>query len=259
MNEIKIIFFDIDGTLIDMNKKEISDKMLEALSQLQKNGIKICVATGRSPMQVPNFPNITFDACLTYNGSYCFDKQHDIYSNALKKDDVDTIIENAKKLGRPLSLATKNQLAANGADQDLIEYYGFGGLEIQIAKDFETVAKQETIYQIMMGSRKEEYASVMNHVKDAKIAAWWDRAIDIIPVSGGKGVGIAKTLAYFHLDQSQAMAFGDGNNDIEMLQAVGMGIAMGNASDELKAIADDICDSVVNDGIYYYCKEKGFI
>ena len=74
MKKIKIIFFDIDGTLIDMRKKEISEKVLETLLKLKNNGIKICIATGRSPMQVPCFPNVEFDAFLTYNGSYCFTK-----------------------------------------------------------------------------------------------------------------------------------------------------------------------------------------
>ena len=85
MSDIKIIFFDIDGTLIDMKKKQISKKVLETLVKLKNNGIKICIATGRSPMQVPHFPNVEFDAFLTYNGSYCFNKYQDIFSNPLKK------------------------------------------------------------------------------------------------------------------------------------------------------------------------------
>ena len=55
MDKIKIAFFDIDGTLIDMERKEISEKMLETLKDLQKNGIKICIATGRAPMAIPKF------------------------------------------------------------------------------------------------------------------------------------------------------------------------------------------------------------
>ena len=55
------------------------------------------------------------------------------------------------------------------------------------------------------------------------------------------------------------MAFGDGNNDIEMLKAVGNGIAMANASDDLKAVADEICGDVSEDGIYHYCLEKRLI
>lgn len=111
----------------------------------------------------------------------------------------------------------------------------------------------------MLGCHKDEYDLIMKDVKDAKIAAWWDRAIDIIPLSGGKGVAINKILDYYQLTKEEAMAFGDGNNDIEMLEAVGRGVAMKNASLELKSIADDICDDVANDGIYSYCKAIGLI
>ena len=259
MENIKIIFFDIDGTLIDMTKKKISEKMLETLKILKNNGIKLCVATGRSPMQVPQFPNIEFDAYLTYNGSYCFSKDKTIFSNPLKKYDVNTILKNAKKMNRPVSLATQNRLAANGTDQDLSEYYGFSGIDVVISDDFDDVVKNDDIYQMMMGCYPEDYEQVLKNVKDAKIAAWWNRAIDIIPANGGKGVAIEKVIEDYHLTQEEAMAFGDGNNDIEMLKTVGLGVAMKNGSDELKKIADDICEDVKQDGIYLYCLEKGLI
>ena len=81
----------------------------------------------------------------------------------------------------------------------------------------------------------------------------------IEPVNAGKGAGIEKMLKHYGIDKSQAMAFGDGNNDIEMLKAVGNGIAMANASDDLKAVADEICGDVSEDGIYHYCLEKRLI
>lgn len=83
--------------------------------------------------------------------------------------------------------------------------------------------------------------------------------MDIIPSSGGKGAGIRKVLAYYGLTPEDAMAFGDGNNDIEMFQAVGHSVAMGNASADLKAIASEVCGTCAEDGIYHYCKENGLI
>lgn len=258
MKDIKIIFFDIDGTLIAMDKETISEKTLEALQRLQKNGIKLCLATGRGPMLIPQFDGVEFDAFLTYNGSYCYDKEGTLYSNAIPTSDVEKIIENATKMGKPLSLATKDRMAANGADQDLIDYYAFGNATVEIAKDFEEVKKQE-VYQVLMGLRKEEYETALEGVTSAKITAWWDRAVDIIPTNGGKGLGIENILKIYGISKSQAMAFGDGNNDIEMLKTVGTGIAMENASDELKAVSDEICGDVSEDGIYHYCVEQGLI
>ena len=85
---------------------------------------------------------------------------------------------------------------------------------------------------------------MLQNTQEAKITSWWDRAVDIIPAGGGKGTGISKMLEYYGIDRSQAMAFGDGNNDIEMFQAVDMGVAMENASDDLKAVAAE-CTAIV--------------
>ncbi len=178
--QTKIAFFDIDGTLIDMQSKRITEKTLEALQRLRAGGVKICLATGRSPVALPVFPGVEFDAYLTFNGSLC---------------------------------------------------YTAGG---------------ETIF-------------ILRGVDGAKIAAWWDRAVDIIPASGGKGAGIGKILEYYGFDKAEAVAFGDGNNDIEMLQAVGDAVAMGNASDELKAVATEVCRPMTEDGVYWYCVENGLI
>lgn len=75
MKQIKIVFFDIDGTLIDMQKKQISPQTLEMLKLLKGNGIRICLATGRSPVSLPVFDEVEFDAYLTFNGSLCYTKQ----------------------------------------------------------------------------------------------------------------------------------------------------------------------------------------
>ena len=257
-DKIKIAFFDIDGTMIDMKKKVMSEKMIETLNRLKENGIIICVATGRSPMTLPKFEKIAFDAFLTFNGSLCYNQKETIFGNPIPAEDVRLLIRNAERMGRPLSLATKKELGANGMDQDLIDYYAIAELDVRTADDFEAFSREE-IYQIMLGCREEEYEDLLVDVKGAKIAAWWDRAVDVIPADGGKGRGIASILAYYGFSKEEAIAFGDGNNDIEMLETVGLGVAMANASDRLKAVADEVCGHVAEDGIYHYCLEHGLI
>lgn len=258
MNDIKIIFFDIDGTLIDIERKVISEKMIETLQRLKERNIILCIATGRSPVMVPKFDGVDFDAFITFNGSYSFNQKEVIYKIPIPTEDVHKIIENAATIHRPVALATTTRTAANGRDKDLVDYYAIAKNKVIVAEDFDQVAEEE-VYQIMAGSRKEEYSDMLKNVEYARITAWWDRAVDIIPADSGKGTAVAKILEYYHLDKSQAMAFGDGNNDLEMLQAVGHGIAMGNGSSELKEIAEDVCGHVAEDGIYHYCVEKGLI
>ncbi len=257
-NEIKIAFFDIDGTLIDFSKKGLSDKTKEALNRLKEKGILLAIATGRAPLTLPKLEGVEFDVYLTFNGSYCYNQKETIYSNSIASEDVKIIIENATEINRPVSVATQKRLVANGKDADLVEYYKFAKLQVEVADDFEEVAKDE-VYQIMLGCEKKEYPLLMKNVENARITAWWDRAVDIIPGDGGKGIGVDKILEYYHLDRSQAIAFGDGCNDIDMLQTVGTGVAMGNATDEVKQAADDVCGHVAEDGIYHYCVANGLI
>lgn len=258
MKDVKIIFFDIDGTLIDVNKKAISDKTVETLLRLKERGVKICIATGRAPDSVPKFDGVDFDAFLTFNGSYCFNSSDVILSTPIPKVDVEKMIENATRINRPVSIAGKDRVVANGTDKDLSDYFGFAKQETPVSDDFDEVLKGE-IYQMMMGGRKDEYDDILKDVENARITAWWDRAVDIIPANGGKGKGIEAILEYYGIDRSESMAFGDGGNDIEMLQTVGTGVAMGNALDNVKAIADEICGTSADDGIYHYCLENGLI
>lgn len=253
----KIIFFDIDGTLVPL-KEHIRPRTVEALQKLRQNGIRLCIATGRAPMEVPHFEGVTFDAFLTYNGSYCYTPEQDIFKNLIPNTEIATLIRNAAALGRPIALATKDRLAANGSEKDLVDYFAIAGVPLKVAEDFEEVANGE-VFQALMGGRKEEYPAILKDVTHAKIAAWWDRAMDIIPANGGKGVAVEKMLAFYGIDKADSMAFGDGNNDIEMFQAVGTGVAMANASQQLKAVAADHCRDVKEDGIYWYCVEHGLI
>lgn len=209
MRKPRIIFFDIDGTLIDMEKKQVTPLMLDTLHRLQANGIRLAIATGRSPMTVPlwDFPGVQFDVLVTFNGAYCYDKNRVLFASPIPAEDVRTLRRNAAALGRPLRVATESTLAANGNEQDLDDYFA--------------VAK--------------------------------------IPAAGGKGNGIAVVLQAYGIPKADAMAFGDGNNDLEMFGAVGTCVAMANGSDPLKAAATHLCGSCAEDGIYHFCAENGLI
>ncbi|MBQ2953050.1 MAG: Cof-type HAD-IIB family hydrolase [Clostridia bacterium] len=258
MDSVKIIFFDIDGTLVDPESGMISDKTILALTRLKERGIKICISTGRAPSEVPDFGGLTFDAYCTYNGSLCYAGSEILHSNPIPSQDVAQVLKNAAGIGRPAAVATRSRLAANGWDPDLADYYRLAKLELTVAPDFDAACRED-VYQILVGCRRDEHAALIREAQGVKIAVSWDRAVDVIPANSGKGIAIARVLAHFGLEASQAMAFGDSQNDLEMLRAVGVGVAMGNASPEAKSAADVICGPVSQDGIYHYCLELGLI
>lgn len=258
MNRIKMIFFDVDGTLVDHATGQISVKTCQAVKQLHEKGYLLCVATGRPTASLPDFGDLHFDAFCTFNGSLCYTEQEIIHSTPISPEDVKQVLDNADALGRPVSVATQKRLAANGVDKDLADYYRLAGLELTAADDFPEVL-QEPVYQMMVGSRESEFDALVQGATGVKIAVSWDRAVDVIPAGSGKGKAIGKILEHFNLKPEQAMAFGDSYNDVEMMQAVGTGVAMGNAPEQLKAVADAICGSVSEDGIFHYCIENRLI
>ncbi len=258
MTPVKILFFDIDGTLLDPATGRISQRTVQTLRKLQDKGYLTGIVTGRVPASLPDFGELRFDVIATFNGCLCRAGNEVIYSNPIDPGDVQTVLKNAARLGRPVSIAARQRLSANGLDPDLGEYYRLAGIELTVAKDFEDTLTED-IYQIMLGCREEDHDAIIRGANNVKLAISWDRAVDVIPRSGGKGSAIRAILNHFGLDAKEAIAFGDSHNDLEMLQEVGTGVAMGNASALLKDIADDICGPVSDDGIYHYCVQHGLI
>lgn len=183
---IKIIFFDVDGTLLRMGEKNISDKTLYALKALKKKGILLCMATGRSYPEIPHFDGVDFDILSTFNGSYIVRDEDVIYKNPLNNTDKNMLIQNLKKMNRAIAISNENIIVANGTDPDLEQYFLFGNVELIISDKFDEISKGE-IYQVMCSGTCGEYDTILKGCRNSQITAWWDKAVDIIPLNGGKG------------------------------------------------------------------------
>lgn len=91
-----------------------------------------------------------------------------------------------------------------------------------------------------------EIAGMCGNVRGVR---WHPDFTDLIPADGGKAVGMQVVLEHFGWSRDNAIAFGDGGNDVDMLRFAGIGVAMGNATDEPKTVADYVTDSVDDAGI----------
>ena len=228
---IKIAFFDVDGTLLKLGSKGPSFQTVQTLQQLQAKGILLCMATGRGYLSVPHFEGVDFDLWLTFNGSYVRSKDAVISKNPLDADDKRRILHNLKQMHRAAAISNEHFIVT----------------KLVISEHFDKLC-EEDIYQIMCSCSPPEYERILLGTHATQITAWWDKAVDIIPLSCGKGNAVRAVLAHYGFSKAEAIAFGDGRNDIEMLEAVGTGVAMGNALDEVKARATDCCRSVDEEG-----------
>ena len=105
-------------------------------------------------------------------------------------------------------------------------------------------------YQICPRIPSKDDAEWVKHAPGLKSARWTEEFADMIPLEGGKPVGMQKILDYYGIDQKDTIAFGDGGNDMTMLEFAGVGVAMGNASDFVKSYANFATTSTYDNGIY---------
>ena len=251
---IKIAFFDVDGTILKSGHRELSEKTVWILNRLRQEGVILCMATGRGYPCVPDFNNMKFDIYLTYTGSFVTDGMNVMRNNPLHKRDAKQIIRNLIEMGKSFTVGCRDLLYVYGQDP-YSGAYPYAHKESLTVERLSLLEKID-IYQIMCRCEKEEHGVILKDTSYARISAWCDSAIDIIPLYGGKAAAVEDVLKYYGFAVDEAFAFGDSRNDMDMLKAVGTGIAMGNAENDVKKIADEICGSVDDDGVYHYFIEN---
>ena len=260
---IKAAFFDIDGTLVSFRTHEIPSSALEALRRLHAAGIKLFIATGRASSGLPEVildlhRELPFDGFLTFNGQYCIDAAGKTYRDVpLNTEDVKTIVKQAEEGLYELQVMQLSQNFVNrrGPRVRLAEERVGGE---SIVRDL-SHAFDEPVYQLCVYVAPGEegvFADVCPHVTHAR---WCDYFCDVIPADGGKPAGIAATLEWLGIEPEECAAFGDGGNDVPMFGCVGTSVAMGNASDAVKAAASYVAPDIDADGILVACEELGLI
>lgn len=258
----KAIFFDIDGTLIDHHCYGVPQSTKLALKKLKEKGIKLFIASGRAPQELKNIPSLDlndFDGFITLNGQYCFDHQRTIFENPMDLHDIQTFIELYQHYQIPLMFVHADRLYASKVNDDVKEALDSVHIALPQVEDIYQ-AYDAPVYQVCAFCSKETLdEKIMPFLRHCEATSWHDRGFDIVPTGGSKANAIEKILNHYHLTLDEAIAFGDGENDIDMLKHVKMGIAMGNASEHVKASAAYITTAVNQDGIYLALKHLGLL
>ncbi len=253
---IKAIFFDIDGTLISKKHPRIREDIKALFNKLRENGILLFVATGRHVSELEDLKineDYHFDAYLTLNGCYCFNDHEVIHQAMISKDDVRKVLELLSNLDIACMFVEDKIMYINKINERVKVAQAAINTPLPDVKDISR-AIDNNIYQIIPYINDSEigiFIDVTNHCKGTR---WNELAYDIIPKDGGKESGIKKVLSYYNLKVEETMAFGDGNNDIEMLKFVGIGVAMGNGATKTKEVSNFVTNNVDDDGIEYALK-----
>lgn len=246
---IKAIFFDVDGTLLSHETKKVPQSTKEALKQLKKQNIKTFMATGRHNLELDDLPmeDLMFDGYVLLNGQINMDHDGNLISQqTISPKDTNTLVRKFKEKETALVFIENDQLYINVINETVkIAQAAISSPNPEV-KEY----SGKPICQCCLYATAKEAKELIKELPDCKINQWNPYGYDIISKEGGKTAGIESILKHYGIKKEEIMAFGDGENDIEMLQYAKIGVAMGNAEEEVKEAADYITDYIDEDGIY---------
>lgn len=254
----KIVFFDIDGTILNENK-EILDSTREAIRQLQQQGIYTAIATGRTPVHFEEIrQELNIQSYVALNGQYAVFEGEVIYDNPIDKEQLELLRSAMKGSDHAFVYVNHEHIRSSIQDHDYI-YQAFKCLKYDYPETDNLFHRHSPVYQGVLLCDETARTAYIDKFPQFTFLSWHTYAADVLPFGASKAVGIQKMIEFGDFDLGHSYAFGDGNNDVEMLSYVGTGVAMGNAVPETKESADLITTSCEDDGIWNGLVELGLL
>lgn len=261
----KLLFFDIDGTLIEcsLGIYSITDSTRQALDQLKENGHHIFLATGRCKCFITEgVMDYPFDGYVTCNGAYVEYHDQPIYKAIIPSEAIKATMKLCEIYNFNYYFEGADYIYVRDRnDKKHIDFCENWGMKPETVIDKFNPNEIETYIGMIVVNQKEDipimvealssYFDIQRHQSDC--------SFDLTLRGGSKAVGINELVKRLNRDIGDTIAFGDGRNDIEMLETVGIGIAMGNAVVEAKSVADYQTERIENDGIKKALEHFGLI
>ncbi|MFD1020932.1 Cof-type HAD-IIB family hydrolase [Thalassobacillus hwangdonensis] len=246
----KIIFFDIDGTITHHDNGSISQSTKLAIQSLKRNGIQLVAATGRPLSMCEEIRDLGIDTFITANGGYVTHKDKVLHKIPLDKQLVKEVVEFSQVENHGLSFYTED-FNMNGVKEPEISNALKETLALDEYPAVDPSIHQKEIYLLCLFGDDPTAEKYQKAFPNLTFRRWHPYVLNVLQEDVSKSVAILKVLEHFGYTPSEAIAFGDGENDIDMLELVGVGVAMGNGSEKLKQTADFVTKKSSEDGISF--------
>ncbi|MFJ7669197.1 Cof-type HAD-IIB family hydrolase [Lysinibacillus sp. NPDC097195] len=248
--DCKIIFFDVDGTLINYEDGCIESSTKKALQKLKNKGIRLVAATGRPFSMCHTLQELGIETFITANGAYVQHGDQIIYASTIAQDIVKSVKAFADDNYNSLSFFT-NQLSMNGVHHPATLQAMKETLSIAEYPPIDDNILNKQVYLMCLYVNNQDEKKYITQFPHLKFERWHPMITNVLQVEVSKSIAVKAVLKHLKLRPEEAVAFGDGDNDIEMFKQVGYGVAMGNGSVALKNIADMITLKSTEEGIDY--------
>ena len=248
-NKIKAVFFDIDGTLVSFATHAVPDSAREAIRRLRERGVKVFIATGRLLCHTDAVGDLEVDGYITVNGGCCLTSSGEIiYEQSFPREVLDKVFDLKSRYDFQLAVMTQKNMYIDRISSRVKTIADMINIYPEVA-DLNHIIDTQSVLQMCPYISPEVETEIMEQLPECVQSRWIDLFMDINLKGIDKSVGARKVMEYYGLTMQEAMAFGDGGNDLPLVRDVAVGVAMGNACDELKAVADYITLSVDEDGV----------
>lgn len=249
MTERSIIFFDIDGTLLN-HDKELPASARQAVFQLKAQGHEVAIATGRAPFMFEDLrKELDIDTFVSYNGQYVILRGKVLYANPLKTSSLERLTEKALQSGHPVVFMDHEDMKANVPEhmyiKESIQTLKIGRFPAYDPHYF----RGRELYQSLLFCQEGEEKAYEREFPDFDLVRWHPFSVDVLPKGGSKANGIRKLTEVLGFPPERQYAFGDGLNDLEMLSMVQNSVAMGDAADKVKNTAKYVTKPAGEGGI----------
>jgi Cof subfamily protein (haloacid dehalogenase superfamily) len=255
---IKAIFFDIDGTLVSHTKKDIPEGVLTALDELRAKGILLFIASGRHISEFPALPlhDYPFDGYVTQTGQICYNGAFEtIYEQPFTDEDTESLVRMFNEREIPIVLLNDRSLYINFVNEYVVRTQNAINTPIPPIDSYHG----EKLYGATVFGESATIDRVEERLTASRATRWNRFAADIVLGEAGKENGIRKMLDHYGISRDEIMAFGDADNDLDMISFAGIGVVMGNGTEKMKEIADYVTASVDEGGVVEALRHFGLI
>lgn len=262
MSKNKLIAIDLDGTLLN-NQGAVSKRSVEVIKEVCNEGHKVVLATGRHKKDTFPIANelALRDAVVCYNGGLITNivSEKKSISYSYRASDIFDLARLLTKCGFEYLVATQDHYYVESQGR-LVRQLARKGIESERMNDIRQIEspifKTSIVGEMKRLDHIERYVRYL--VPNLQVVRSGEEALDVVSRQASKGSALRWLANFYGTDRKDTIAIGNYYNDLSMLKFSGLGVAMGNAPDYVKCVADEVTNSNEEDGVAQFL-EKMFL